>query len=116
MGIPFSRSNASFLKDTAEWEANLSTNKGVISFRCHLYLEVRDVGVIVTRVIMVIVWGQIFSGEVVVTSWSSKGITYRSIKLGAHTNMGSTVGLFVGEVTERRSACKSAIDFKKFRS
>jgi hypothetical protein len=43
--------------------------------------------------IMVMVWGQIFSREVVITSLLSKGIPYGSVGLGVHTNMGSTVGL-----------------------
>jgi hypothetical protein len=62
------------------------------------------------------VWGQIFGREVIITSWSSKDISYGSIKLGAHTNMGNTVGLFVSKMTERRSACKSAIGLKNLRS
>jgi hypothetical protein len=49
---------------------------------------------------MVMVRGQIFSGEVVITSWPSKDISYRGIKLGAQTNMGSTVGLLVSKMTK----------------
>jgi hypothetical protein len=58
---------------------------------------------------MVMVWGQILSGEIVVTSWLSKDISSRRIKLGAHTNKGSTVCLFVSEMTKRWSTCKSVM-------
>ena len=74
--------------------------RGVVCLRCHLHRKVRDVGVIVMVDIMVMVWGQIFSREVVITSWVSKGIPYGSVRLGVHTNMGSTVGLFVSEMTK----------------
>ncbi len=63
----------------------------------HRHRKVRDVGVIVTMDIMVMVWGQIFSREVVITSLLSKGIPYGSIRLEVHTNMGSTVGLVRAE-------------------
>jgi hypothetical protein len=88
------------LKDAAKWEANLSTDEGVVGLRCNLHLKVRYIRVIVIRVIMVMVRGQIFSGEVVITSWPSKDISYRGIKLGAQTNMGSTVGLLVSKMTK----------------
>ena len=49
--------------------------RGVVCLRCHLHRKVRDVGVIVTMDIMVMVWGQIFIREVVITSLLSKGKT-----------------------------------------
>ena len=58
--------------------------------------------VFVCRVIMVMVWGQIFSREVVITSLLSKGIPYGSVRLEVHTNMGSTVGLVRGRTVVGR--------------
>ena len=69
----------------------------------------RKVRVEVRRVVVVVVRGQVFGREVRVTGRPSEDITNGGIKLGAHAGVGRAVGLFVGEVTKRRSACEGAI-------
>ena len=92
------RSNASFRKDAG----SSAPTKGVVCLRCHLHRKVRDIRVIVMVDIMVMVRGQIFSREVVITSLLSKGIPYGSVRLEVHTNMGSTVGLVRGRTVVGR--------------
>jgi len=109
ISVSFPRGYTALFKDAAEREANLCTDEGVISLGSDFYLKVRDVGVKVGRVVVVVVRGQVFSREVCIAGRPSEDITNGGIKLGAHAGVGRAVGLFVGEVTKRRSACKGAI-------
>jgi hypothetical protein len=116
ISVSFPRGYMALFEDAAEREeANLSTDEGVISLGCDLYLKGREIGVEVARVIMVVIRGQILSGEVILTSWPSEDIPNGGIKLGAQAGVGRTVGFFVGKVTKRRSACEGAVALENLR-
>ena len=67
MRCPLKVSNTRMSRVKPKWENTGSNDHALIQG-----------SVFVCRVIMVMVWGQILSGEIVVTSWSSKDISYRS--------------------------------------